>query len=549
MDRTVNPHAGAAARWCALLLLGVAVLLGQSPASAKSNARPIGFSNLVIRIEADDMLGIDDGKYRVYILEELRKNGYNAVGAENLVFNKDRSDAAELALGGTVTELECAKPRGGMSCRIGVEWQVLDVKSDTVVYRVLTRAVQRYIPPAQEPQMGKRLLTGALESLMSRPAFKSVNRQKAKPASPSGVKFAEATFARCSAEPTPMPGSVDAALNATLIIESGKSMGSGFLINGQGLVLTAAHVVTTATPSVRTKDGHKYSAQPLRVNRQFDVALLYVNAPGERTCLALNTDAQAQGNEVWALGSPASDELAFSVTRGIVSGTRTFNGVRFLQTDASINAGNSGGPLMVKDGRVAAIASWKLAGASVEGLGFGVPIADALKNLGLVQGDKTTETLTKERPVTTAAPKPNLVVGDPDAIPRLDPRGDKIREDQERRAEAIRKMDEQDAAYDRMVADRTPWYIPAMRYGGLAVAGIGLLGAGVTFQKYNSDSRASRAEYLDARAINDLMWGIAFLGLGTSAASFFVGPSIPSREEFDAQRQVGVWRIKVRGTF
>ena len=394
--------------------------------------------------------------------------------------------------------------------------------------------------------MGKLLLTGALESLMSRPAFKSVNRRKSKPKPSSGPKFAEATFARCAAQPTQMPGSVDAALKATLIIESGKGMGSGFLVNGEGLVLTAAHVVTTASPTVRTKDGRKYSAQPLRVNRQFDVALLHVRAPRERTCLALNTDTQAQGNEVWALGSPASDELAFSVTRGIVSGTRMFGGVRFLQTDASINAGNSGGPLMVKDGRVAAIASWKLAGASVEGLGFGVPIADALKNLGLVQGDKTTDSLIEERPKTKAAPKLKLVVGDPDPIPRLDPAGDKVREDEERRAVANRRADAEDAAYERMVEDNTPWYVPVMRYGGLAVAGVGLLGVGVGLLE---GSKGSQGDEARGQTILFVMSGVTVVGLGSALASLFVGPSIPSRDEFGAQRQARGWRAGVRGEF
>ena len=63
-------------------------------------------------------------------------------------------------------------------------------------------------------------------------------------------------------------------LDATVIVQSGKGHGSGFFLNPSGLVLTAAHVLSSSEVSVKTRDGVAYRARPLRVSRKFDVALL-----------------------------------------------------------------------------------------------------------------------------------------------------------------------------------------------------------------------------------------------------------------------------------
>jgi len=125
-----------------LRLLAVCCLVtGAALAEPKTAQRSIGFSNLVFRLAGADEIGVADQDFRVHILEDLRGRGLNAVGAENLVFGSDHGGAADLVLGGTVTELTC---QGGnayrnVSCRMGIEWQVLDVASDVVIYKVLSR--------------------------------------------------------------------------------------------------------------------------------------------------------------------------------------------------------------------------------------------------------------------------------------------------------------------------------------------------------------------------------------------------------------------------
>ena len=107
----------------------------------------------------------------------------DALGAENLVFGKDKSDEARFILGGTIRHLECA---GGLllgansrlsasaDCRIAIEWELLDRRSDSVVYKVKTRAVERKIRQNTKVKGMKSLFLKATRSLLSRQHFDSI---------------------------------------------------------------------------------------------------------------------------------------------------------------------------------------------------------------------------------------------------------------------------------------------------------------------------------------------------------------------------------------
>src|SRR5262249_30636198 len=149
--------------------------------------------------------------------------------------------------------------------------------------------------------------------------------------------------------------------------------------------------------------------------------------------------------ELYAIGSPASEKLAFSLTRGIISGVRDFDGIPFLQTDASINRGNSGGPMVDHHGRVLALTSWKITGEALQGLAFGVPIEDALRALGLTFGEQTDTALKNAPGLDPSLGKANVVALDEgaDPVPSLDPEGDRARLAAQQDAEAkARKREE-----------------------------------------------------------------------------------------------------------
>src|SRR5204862_7583182 len=108
------------------------------------------------------------------------------------------------------------------------------------------------------------------------------------------------------------------------------------------------------------------------ISRKHDVALIAIagSTGADQPCLELQLTPPAPGDDIYAIGSPASQELAFSLTRGIVSGLRLQDGVQLLQTDASLSPGNRGGPLLEHHARVVGVVSRKLAGQAMEGLGF-----------------------------------------------------------------------------------------------------------------------------------------------------------------------------------
>jgi hypothetical protein len=137
---------------------------------------------------------------------------------------------------------------------------------------------------------------------------------------------------------------------------------------------------------VATYGGPTFPARLVRSDPEHDVALLYV--PGEGyPCLVPPAEPAPLGSELYAIGAPGGEKLSHSVTKGIISGRREWESHRFLQTDVALNPGNSGGPLLDTSGRVLGLVSWKVAGAGVEGLSFGIPHEAVVDFLGLAWGD------------------------------------------------------------------------------------------------------------------------------------------------------------------
>jgi S1-C subfamily serine protease len=118
----------------------------------------------------------------------------------------------------------------------------------------------------------------------------------------------------------------------------------------------------------------------VRKNTARDVALVKTDLEPP-TALFVRTTAARAGEEVFAVGSPFGAQLSNTITRGILSGERTLNEQRFIQSDVAINPGNSGGPLIDADGALIAIADMKRNNAS--GIGLFIPIAEVLEKLGL----------------------------------------------------------------------------------------------------------------------------------------------------------------------
>ncbi len=157
------------------------------------------------------------------------------------------------------------------------------------------------------------------------------------------------------------------------------SLGSGFIIDGkEGIIVTNNHVIDGAEEiQVNLHDGSKLKAELIGKDTKTDIALLKVNSPKELKAVKFgSSDAIKVGDWVIAIGNPFG--LGGSVTVGIISAkARNINSGPYddyLQTDASINKGNSGGPLFNMDGEVVGVNTAIISptGGSI-GIGFSVP--------------------------------------------------------------------------------------------------------------------------------------------------------------------------------
>jgi serine protease Do len=166
------------------------------------------------------------------------------------------------------------------------------------------------------------------------------------------------------------------------------SSGSGFIITSDGYILTNNHVVEGATKLQVTLDtGEKFEADVIGTDSMIDLGLIKIDPKGKRlpTLPLGDSDSLKVGQWVMAIGNPF--ELERTVTVGVVSGKKrqvdignTVPGLaNFIQTDAAINFGNSGGPLIDGQGRVVGINTAIQRGELAEGIGFAIPINEARK--------------------------------------------------------------------------------------------------------------------------------------------------------------------------
>lgn len=161
------------------------------------------------------------------------------------------------------------------------------------------------------------------------------------------------------------------------------SSGTGFIISEDGYILTNNHVVENAdkvTVTLYSEDS--YTATVVGADPDSDVALLKIDATGLSAVKLGNSDDLVVGETIFAIGNPLG-ELTYTVTAGIVSAEdREINEngipINMFQTDVAINPGNSGGPMFNLNGEVVGISTAKYASANIEGIGFAIPINDAL---------------------------------------------------------------------------------------------------------------------------------------------------------------------------
>ncbi len=175
---------------------------------------------------------------------------------------------------------------------------------------------------------------------------------------------------------------------------SATATGTGVAITTDGYIVTNAHVIydteynagLAASITVIVNEEDRYDAEVIGYDTDYDLAVLKINANDLAAAEFGNSDELNLGQNVIAIGNPLGFDLMNTVTSGIVSGLNrqiTINekSMTLIQTDAAINSGNSGGPLINKKGQVIGINSSKMSAsyseASIEGIGFAIPSNEA----------------------------------------------------------------------------------------------------------------------------------------------------------------------------
>jgi S1-C subfamily serine protease len=124
-----------------------------------------------------------------------------------------------------------------------------------------------------------------------------------------------------------------------------------------------------------------FEAKVLRVSKERDIALIDIGSISLLP-LPINSEPPKVGGELYAIGSPFDEEFSGTLTRGIYSGDRMFEDLTWIQSDVSVNPGNSGGPLLDEKANVVGITTLGFGGAG-SGLNLFVPIKDGLKFLSV----------------------------------------------------------------------------------------------------------------------------------------------------------------------
>lgn len=181
---------------------------------------------------------------------------------------------------------------------------------------------------------------------------------------------------------------IDSVVSISSMTSSGTSSGTGIIMSPDGYVITNHHVITGALViSVLTNDNQEYEAALVGSDEMSDLAVLKIDARGLQAAEFGDSSKLRVGDSVVAIGDPLGVQLRGTMTNGIISainrdltvGDRTMT---LIQTNDALNNGNSGGPLINCYGQVIGIntvkmSSYYTATASVEGLGFAIPISVA----------------------------------------------------------------------------------------------------------------------------------------------------------------------------
>lgn len=337
--------------------------------------------------------------------DEATNNGFKVTGNPRTLFDDPGRSRAELWIGGNISELRrniCFPladwgnplPSKGEANMV-VDWEVYSTVDRQVVLRRTTTGYGK-LDSAMDGGSAEVLritFAHAARGLLADEEFRKLV------AMPDGSAYMAPQLTQGQEAARPMLADVrvqvagpdtphvplDSVRNSAVLVQVGGGHGSGFVITDDGYMLTNYHVVEEAERvRVRFQNGASVVVRVVARDQRRDVALLKADMEGLRPLYLQLTDV-ATGDEVFPVGAPGDEFFQGSISRGIASGYRMYTQGRLLQSDAYIFGGNSGGPVVDKNGHLVGLSVSTGLSNSGEDMDVTniIPIADALKKLGI----------------------------------------------------------------------------------------------------------------------------------------------------------------------
>lgn len=331
-----------------------------------------------------------EGSVRELLEDELSQAGFEVMQSHpQSVFEEfiDTSEPGRFLIGGTITQVHLNSYSSffGESTHSErtIRWEVFDRDLNKVVYRQASQGSAQ-AEGIDNPEATYEAIRASFRRLLDEPRFVALLNPPALQDTPIPIKPYKIEAIATANQPLTLEQLVGQTIPSIVGIRTPSGRGSGFLLDSSGLIVTNQHVVgSTFSVKVKLYDGSLLNGRVLRRDAVSDVALVKLegnisDVSGLPIC---HTDVVRVGQSVIAIGNPLS--LSNTVTQGIVSGFRRNPSRSLIQTDTAVNPGNSGGPLLNREGTVIGIVTEKIAAEGVEGLGFALPIGEVLQRLNV----------------------------------------------------------------------------------------------------------------------------------------------------------------------
>lgn len=356
---------------------------------------PLPYNNYKEKMDNDDNtknkyqytgkndIKIDNTIFSNQLSKVLKKYGY--IDTVNQIF-KDQANSLELRANVKTLTFYSVYYAGAVAlssvngyvpsstfnvCKSDISWDILNSYGEVLKTIAVRSQSGEFVSLEKLDDMVSDMIENSLDQVLSNKDIAAFTKIADKAES----KLALTTLTN----PTSIVTKSEDVQPATVIVKTEKGHGSGFAITNDGYIITNYHVIASedATKPRETTiilgDGTKLKSTVVKFNKDRDVALLKVDAKFEK-CFAIPTAKEFQPlEEVFAMGAPKSVELGQSASKGIISSERNVNNVSLIQTNISINGGNSGGPMFNKDGKLYGVVTAKLFGLGVEGIAFAIP--------------------------------------------------------------------------------------------------------------------------------------------------------------------------------